>query len=143
MKRMQAYHSIKLKKIIDNGNTAFSRDLIYNQELLDDVTPQNLYQYYLDNIFNNQPVIYIFGNIDKKRVTDLCNKYLFRKKFENKTIKVKLDYFLKPRKKVLEIEENSAFKDSAISFISSPMKSEPTTYGLIDTAFKTFKFSLK
>lgn len=130
MKRMQAYHSIKLKKIIDNENTAFSRDLIYNQELLDDVTPQNLYQYYLDNIYNNQPVIYVFGNINKKRVTDLCNKYLFRKKFENKTIKVKLDYFLKPRKKVLEIEENSAFKDSAISFIYKvkDMKDEDEYY---------------
>ena len=32
---------------------------------------------------------------------------------------------------------------SDMSFISSPIKSLPTTYGLFDTAFSTFKFSLK
>ena len=32
---------------------------------------------------------------------------------------------------------------SEISFISSPMKSLPTTYGLFATAFNTFTFSFK
>ena len=115
-KNMMPYHSHRVKNLIDDEGY-LSDTLMNNQELLDEVTPQSLYDFYLKTIKNTQPVIYVFGNVDEKRINDLCNKYLYLDKFNNTNKEYRLDYYLKPRYEVQNIEENSTFKDSAISYI--------------------------
>ena len=116
LKNMMPYHSHRIKNLIDDEGY-LSDTLINNQELLNEATPQSVYEFYLNNIKNNQPVIYVFGNVDENRINDLCNKFLYLNKFENTQKEYKLDYYLKPRDTVQTIEENSTFKDSAISYI--------------------------
>lgn len=116
MKNMMPYHSYKIKKLIDDEGI-LSESLIDNQELLDKVTPQNIYNFYLNTIKNSKPMIYVFGNVETDKINELCNKYLYLNKFENFNYEFKYNYFLKPRSEVQNIEESSTFKDSAISYI--------------------------
>lgn len=116
LKNMMPYHAYKIKKLIDDEGY-LSESLIDNKELLDEVTPQSLYSFYLNVIKNAKPMVYIFGNVDEKRINTLCREHLYLNKFDNYTSEIKLNYFLKPRDKVQEIEEDSIFKDSAISYI--------------------------
>ena len=116
MKNIKPYHSFKVRKLIDDQGI-LSRDLINHRDLIDKVTPNNLYNYYLDNIKNNQPIVYVMGNVDEKKITDLCSKHLFEKKYDDKEIEIETDYFLKPRKTINTVEENSNFKDSSFSII--------------------------
>lgn len=116
LKNMMPYHSYKIKKLIDDEGV-LSESLIDNQDLLDKVTPQSLYEFYKKYIQESQPIIYVFGNIDEKRINELCKKYLYEKKFDNTTTDIRLNYFLKTRNEVTNIEEESNFKDSAISYI--------------------------
>ena len=129
LKNMMPYHSYKLKKLIDDEGM-FSESLIDNQNLLDKVTPESLYNFYLKVIKNSQPIIYVFGNVVEEQIRNLCTKYLYIKDFDTNTIEFKFDYFLKPRNQILEIEEDSTFKDSAISYIYKvkDMNEEDTVY---------------
>ena len=116
LKNMMPYHSYKIKKLIDDEGF-LSESLIDNKELLDKVTPNSLYEFYLNVIKNSKPIIYVFGNVDEDKINNLCNKYLYLNNFDNYTWDIRLNYFLNSRNKVQEIEENSIFKDSAISFV--------------------------
>lgn len=116
LKNMMSYHSYKVKKLIDDEGF-LSENLIDNVNLLDEVTPQSIYDFYLRVIKNAKPIIYVFGNVDEKRINELCGKYLYLNKFNNTTTEIKINYFLKPRNIVNEVEENSIFKDSALSYI--------------------------
>jgi len=129
LKNIYPYHSIKLRKLIDDEGI-LSRDLINNQELIDEVTEENLYEYYLKVIKNNQPVIYIMGDVDSKKIKNLCQKYLLEKKFKNKEFLGNIYYYLKPRENVLEIEEPSSFNDSILSIVYKikDMKKEDIIY---------------
>lgn len=117
LKNVRPYHQIKLRELVDDDTEVLSRDIIRHQELIDGVTPSNLYDYYLNVIKNNQPVIYVMGNVDDERINELCNKYLYRKKYTDKEYIANLYYYLEPREKVQEIEENSKFKDSVFSVV--------------------------
>ena len=81
LKNMMPYHAYKVKKLIDDEGI-LSESLIDNVDLLDKVTPQSLYQYYLKTIKENNPIIYVFGNVDKKQITNLCMKHLYLNKFD-------------------------------------------------------------
>lgn len=116
LKNIRPYHDIKLRKLIDDEGI-LSRDLIDHQELIDEVTTENLYKYYLEIIKNNQPVIYIMGDVNSNKITKLCQKYLLEKEFKNKEFFGNIYFYLKPRDKVLEIEEQSSFKDSILSLV--------------------------
>lgn len=116
LKNMMPYHSYKVKKLIDDEGI-LSETLIDNQDQLDKVTPQSLYNFYKKYIYEAQPIIFVFGNVEEKRINELCKKHLYIKKFENTTAEIRLNYFLKPRKEVNYIEEESIFKDSAVSYI--------------------------
>lgn len=115
-KNLRPYHEIKLRELIDDEEI-LSRDIVRHQELIDEVTPTNLYKYYLDIISNNQPVIYVMGNVLENEIQELCYKYLFKKKFVDKDLEGYFYYYLKPRKQVLEVEEDSKFKDSVFSMV--------------------------
>lgn len=117
LKNVRPYHQIKLRELVDDDTEVLSRDIVRHQELIDEVTPSNLYDYYLNVIKNNQPVIYVMGNVDDEKINELCNKYLYRKKYTDKEYIANLYYYLEPREKVQEIEENSKFKDSVFSVV--------------------------
>lgn len=117
LKNIRPYHQIRLRELVDDGAEVLSRDIVRHQELINEVTPSNLYDYYLNVIKNNQPVIYVMGNVDDGKINELCNKYLYRKRYTDKEYIANLCYYLEPRSKVQEIEENSKFKDSVFSVV--------------------------
>ena len=116
LKNIKPYQSIRLKELIDEDGF-LTNDIIYHRELIDKVTTKSLYEHYQNVIYNGQPIIYIMGDVDEEKMNQLCDKYLYLNKFNNKNIDVDLYHYLKPRKKVQEITEKSTFKDSAISFV--------------------------
>ena len=110
-----SYALEEAKEVIDDVGELSSS--IYNHlEQIDEVDGKNLYDYYLDKIYNNQPVIYVMGDVDNKEINSLCNKYLYRKKYSNKTININLENYLIPRKDVNDIIENSIFNDSTLLY---------------------------
>lgn len=116
LKNLRPYQSINIKKHIDTEGI-LSRTLAEHVELIDKVTPKNLYQFYKETITNNQPVIYIFGNTNDCNINELAQKYLYNKEYHNKDYFVRKDYFLKPRDEIVEITEKSIFKDSSLSLV--------------------------
>lgn len=113
--KIRSYQSIRIRELVDNYGV-LSRDLIHSPEQIDEVTEQNLYEYYQEHILNAQPVIYVMGNVDEEKITSLCNKYLYRKEFEEKEFDGYLYYYLKPTNQVQEKEEKSTFKDSSFTY---------------------------
>ncbi len=116
LKNFGSYQNIRVKEIMDDQEI-LSRDLIRHRELLNSVNTKNLYDYYKVTISDNQPVVFVMGNVLEDEINNLCDKYLFNKNFDEKVFEAELFYFLKPREKVLEITEGSKFKDSSLSVI--------------------------
>ena len=116
LKNNKPYQSIRIKELVDDEGV-MTKDVIYHRELIDKVTTENLFKHYQNVIYNGQPIIYVMGDVDEKEINDLCNKYLYLNKFNDKTIDIDLYHYLKPRKEVQEIIEKSTFKDSSISFV--------------------------
>lgn len=115
LKNISAYQNIRLKEIIDEDNI-FSLNLARNTNLIEKVTPSNLYKYYKKIIINNSPIIFVMGNVDENKINKLCNKYLY-KNFKNNVINVKLDHFMNTRDKILEVTEDSSFNNSCLSIV--------------------------
>lgn len=115
LKNVRPYHNVKLKELFDDVGL-LSKDVIYHQELIDEVTTSNLYDYYLKTIKKNQPIIYIMGNVDHE-VSDLCSKHLYLDKFKENHIEAELFNFFNIRDKITDVVEKSNFKDSIVSFV--------------------------
>lgn len=79
-KSFKTYLNHKTAKLIDN-NGIFSRSLIDHQSQIDEVTAQNLYNYWEEKIANNTPIIFIMGNIDKQEITSVIKNY-FKKQIK-------------------------------------------------------------
>lgn len=110
------YQNKKLLDYVDDQGI-LSRSLIDHQEEIGKVTGESLYQFYLKNIKNNQPVIYIMGDVDSLKFNKLCDKYLYRKKFVDKIYHANFNHFLKVREMVTLKCEDSNFKDSIYSMV--------------------------
>lgn len=80
---------------IDSSNNKKLWDIVDKEELtgltsehykeaLDKLNNERLYELYLENIFNNKPFIYVYGNIEKESLDKLFDKYypLSKKKIE-------------------------------------------------------------
>ena len=115
LKNIGTYQNLRLKEIIDEDNI-LSLNLARNADLINKVTPSNLYKYYKKIIIDNSPIIFVMGNVDENKINKLCNKYLY-KNFKNKEINIKLDYFMNTRDKILEVTENSSFNNSCLSIV--------------------------
>lgn len=105
-----SYAFIKLREIIDPDG-GYSETIYNHQDQIDMVSSASLYQFYLDTIYNNQPLIYIFGNVDEKEMEMLCQKYLYRKKPTSKTFLVQTKDYL-PISKEKDVSEKSQFRNS-------------------------------
>ncbi len=115
LKNIGTYQNLRLKEIIDEDNI-LSLNLTRNTDLIEKVTPSNLYKYYKKIIIDNSPIIFVMGNVDENKINKLCNKYLY-KNFKNKEINIKLDHFMNTRDKFLEVTENSSFNNSCLSIV--------------------------
>ena len=116
-KSRKTYLNYKIAKLVDNEGI-FSRSLIDNKSQIDEVTPQNLYDYWKEKIKNNIPIIFIMGNIDKQEITSLIKKYFTKTNNKKQYLKTDYIHYLLPyRKEPQTITEEKYFNDSALSLI--------------------------
>ena len=109
------YHSIRNKQIIDDEGI-LSSTLFNHMEQIDEINTTNLYQLYLDSIYNNKPAIFVMGNVNNNEINELCNKYLYREKFDSYMYNAHLRHYLKIRDGVTEVVEQSDFNNSILAF---------------------------
>lgn len=116
-KSFKSYLNHKTAKLIDNEGI-FSRSLIDDQSQIDEVTSQNLYNYWKEKIVNNTPIIFIMGNINEQEITSLIKNYFIKEKKEKQSLTTDYIHYLQPhRKEPQKIIEEKEFKDSALSLI--------------------------
>ncbi len=116
-KSFKAYLSNQTAKLVDNEGI-FSRNLKDHLSQIDEITPQNLYDYWKEKIKNNTPIIFIMGNIEEKEITPIIEKYFIKYDKEYQTLKTDYIHYLTPyRTTPQKITEEKEFRDSAISLI--------------------------
>lgn len=129
LKDTVSYALIEGKKEIDDEGIL--SDSIYNHmDEIDLVNTSNIYDFYKDKVLNNNPIIYVFGNYDKKKITNLCNKYIYKNKFNDYKIKYNIKYYLKPRNDFNNVTKKSDFRNSIMSvyYKVRDMKDEDEMY---------------
>ena len=110
-KDTNSYAVIRGKEIVD-PNGRFSSSIHNHTDLIDQVNPSNMYEYYQETIYENQPLIYVFGNVEEKEITELCQKYLYRKEFGEKDILLETKHYLPVFSDVKDVVEESDFRNS-------------------------------
>ena len=116
-KSFKAYLSNQTAKLVDNEGI-FSRNLKNHLSQIDEITPQNLYDYWKEKIKNNTPIIFIMGNIEEKEITPIIEKYFIKYDKEYQTLETDYIHYLTPyRTTPQKITEEKEFRDSAISLI--------------------------
>lgn len=116
-KSFKAYLSNQTAKLVDNEGI-FSRNLKDHLSQIDEITPQNLYDYWKEKINNNTPIIFIMGNIKEKEITPIIEKYFIKYDKEYQTLETDYIHYLTPyRTTPQKITEEKEFRDSAISLI--------------------------
>ncbi len=114
LKELRVYHSVRGLELVDDEGI-LSRTVENHREQIDEVTPNNLYEFYLKLIKRYKPAVFVFGNVDEKRINELADKYLYKYDKVLETIEKNYNHFLKVRDKVQVVEEKKGFKDSAVS----------------------------
>lgn len=134
MKNLKVYQSVKGLELVDDEGL-LSRSIENHRYQIDEITPKNLYELYLDIIRRYHPTIFVFGNIDERKVNTLADKYLYKNLKGKMTIEKNYNHFLTPRDgDVRFIEDQKEFKDSAISFyykIKDLCEDDFNTVGLV------------
>lgn len=116
-KSFKAYLNNQTAKLVDNEGI-FSRNLKDHLSQIDEITPQNLYDYWKEKINNNTPIIFIMGNIEEKEITPIIEKYFIKYDKEYQTLETDYIHYLTPyRTTPQKITEEKEFRDSAISLI--------------------------
>lgn len=116
-KSFKAYLSNQTAKLVDNEGI-FSRNLKDHLSQIDEITPQNLYDYWKEKLNNNTPIIFIMGNIEEKEITPIIEKYFIKYDKEYQTLETDYIHYLTPyRTTPQKITEEKEFRDSAISLI--------------------------
>ena len=99
---------------ISAPNTRLSSTMANHKRQLEKVTAQNLYQFYKQNIINNNPFVFVMGDVNENKINDLIKKYIFKK--DETTIKISKNqnHFLEP----FEFQAITEEKDFFQSYIS-------------------------
>ena len=100
-----------------------------NLDILDTVTPKSVYKYYLENIINTPPIIFVYGNILKSEVNNLFKDYFIYQ--EDIELDKDFSYYKKSNLKVNEvIEVKKEYQDSILNmaFLVKNMKDEDEIY---------------
>ena len=126
-KSFKPYLNRKVRELVDTEGI-FSKSLYNHQNLIEETTEKNLYDYYKERILKTTPIIFVMGNITEEEINPIIEKYFPTTK---KTQSIKTDYFhyLEPFKtKPQEITEEKHFKDSSLSLVYKVenMKEEDT-----------------
>ena len=131
----ESYADIKSREVLDPDGIV-SNTIFNHQELIDLVTVKNLYEFYLDKIYNNSPFIFIFGNVDEDRIKKLCHKYLYLKPVKETTFDLETYNYLPLSNDIKIVSEKSNFRNSVyIEFYKvKDMKEEDKI--LLDTIAK-------
>ena len=114
-KNPRGYQSFRLPELVDDVGI-FSRNLHNHMEQIDELTPQNLYEFYLDIISKYKPCVFVFGNVDEDKINTLADKYLYKNGCENNILEKRYNHFFVPRDKVNNVVEKTKFKDSSVTF---------------------------
>lgn len=142
-KNFKTYLKNRIRKLADNKGI-FSTTLEDHQEQIDEVTPQNLYDYYKEKIRHNTPIIFVMGNIEKEKISSILEKNFITVKEEKQIINTDYIHYLTPfRTTPQEVIETKDFKDSALSFIYKvkDMKKEDQIILSIITSLLTSLYS--
>ena len=108
-----SYAMIHTKNFVDN-NGLFSSTIYNHKEQIKDVNESNLYECYLEKIYNNKPLVYIFGDVKNKTIDSLCKKYLYNSSFKKYSVDAKIKNYLPIRDNFIEYTEKSKFKNSVL-----------------------------
>ena len=109
------WNHFRLCELVDDQGL-FSACILNHSKQIDKVTPCNLYQYYLDSIYHQTPIIFAMGDISQKYISSILGKYFYP--YFSKEVSIDLDYnqFLAPvNSNVQTIHEKSSFHDSSLS----------------------------
>ena len=117
IKRIYGYHNYKIRKLIDDDKSTFSTNLYDNMHLIDEVTEKNLYEFYKKIVYKKKPLVFVMGDVNKEKISNLIEKYLCNGIEQPKNLKNNYNNFLKPFTKLKRIEEKGIFKDSVFSIV--------------------------
>ena len=121
----KAYQSF-LEIVDDEG--VIKNNIFNHLNLIEEANSKEMYNIYKKLVIENKPSIFIYGNVDKS-ITDMIKKYI---KIEKENIKFpkKYDKYLKPFKKIKNIEEQSEYNQSIIymGYKVKNMKEEDKIY---------------
>lgn len=116
MKNLRPYQAVKGLELIDDEGI-LSRTIENHRYQLDDVNPQSMYLLYKEIINAYHPAVFMFGNVDEKRMNELADKYLYKNLSNVDVIEKRYSHFLSVNdKEVNYVEEKKNFKDSSVSF---------------------------
>ena len=127
-----SYAFIRAREAIEPDGL-FASSIYNHQYLIEQATREDIYQFYQKTIYNNQPFIHVFGNVDEKRILDLCKKYFYRKPFKSKSYAVTLDHYLPLRNQPLIVTEDSSFQDTIMLNFYNIKKAKEEDKILFDT----------
>lgn len=120
-------NSRKLWDIIDKNEIIDLSTENYTKSLYK-LNNEEMYDFYLKNLHNNKPIIYVYGNIEKKVLDRLFSKYYPLTKEE---IKVKKDYMqLLPVIENENIEIQTKFNQTQLFMIYQTEVNEENNYKL-------------
>lgn len=115
MKKIKTYQAVKGLELIDDKGI-LSRSFFNHADLVHEVTPKNLYEFYLGIIKAYKPFVFVFGNCDEKRISNLVEKYILKDCKGLEDVDKKYNNFLTPASsKPKMVNEKSHFKDSTVS----------------------------
>ena len=112
---VRPYHSFRLDNLCDDEGL-YSRCLLNHRELIDKLNNKDLYNFYTETT-KNIPLVFIMGDVEPNEIERLLDKYIYLDGMIEKDVNFKKYYFLKPRKDIVDVVEDSDFKDSALSFV--------------------------
>ena len=113
-KNFKRYLRKRSNQLVDNENI-LTQSITNHIEQIETLTRKNVYEFYLDKIKNNTPIIFAMGNIESQEIVPLLEKHLVKTKEKEQTLTANYNYYLKPfRESPQEITEEKDFKDSAL-----------------------------
>ncbi len=115
-KQLGGYLDCRIPPLVDDVGI-YQRGIYNHLEQLDEVTPQNLYQFYKEIVETKSPYIFVIGNVNKKQLEITLKKYFNTGKPIVQSQK-HYDCFLKPKSKDFQfVIDEKNFKESAVCLV--------------------------
>ncbi len=124
MKSIHGYSNQKFFEMFDESG--YYKNNIYNHKKdIEKMTSSDLFQVYQTHIQSKYPFIFVFGNVDDKKILHLLDKYLYHGEYEKISFSKKYNCF-EEKKKLKEKEEEKEFHQSVLQmgYKVSHMKEE-------------------